>query len=86
VTKELFRVAVEGEVWVMAESQQDATREARRAVTMNRDEVDYYVYPMLPIDPNFVDSDILDAIPYGAEDERTVGERLREMALRRASK
>ncbi len=83
--KKLFRVAVEGEVWVEAEDIAQASREALKAITMNRYEIGFYVYPMLPTDPKYVDNDMLESVPYNSEDPRTVGERLRALAATRAA-
>ncbi len=83
--KKLHRVSIQGELWVMAQDNHEAMREAQRAITLNREEVALEIYPWLPTDPKFVDDDVLESIPYGADDERTVGDRLRELATARGA-
>lgn len=84
--KQLFRVAIEGEVWVMAKDKADAEREA--AYYSSSDDIDYYVYPMLPVSPSLVETEVLESLPYNADpgDERTVGDHLRELAAARSQK
>jgi hypothetical protein len=78
--KQLFRVAVEGELWVLGENATEARREARLAARQcNLEEIDFHVYDMLPISLSLVASDDAESIPYGAEpgDDRTVGDHIR---------
>lgn len=75
--KRLHRVAVEGEIWVMARSQEEAAAEARFA--LQDEDVSFYVYPFLPVKTSLVSSTALESLPYNADagDERTVGEHLK---------
>jgi hypothetical protein len=76
--KKLYRVAIEGEVWVMAESPHAACNVANNALGRTAEDVELYVYPMLPVNPALVDAKVLKSLPYNADrgDRRTVGEHL----------
>ena len=85
--RELRRVAIEGEVWVMAESDADAIQEAAMVRNL-ADQVEFYVYPMLPVDVNMVDREVIDSIPYNVDrgDRRTVGDHSRAQNAARQAK
>lgn len=85
---QLFRVGFEGEVWVMADDQAHAAREARQAVRANPEEVELHVYNMVPVSTNLIDDDVADSIPYNASagDVRTVADHIREINAARAAK
>ncbi len=73
-TKRLFRVAVEGEIWVMAESPGEAQNETIHHLMEEADNLELYVYPILP-KPHLVDEETKESLPYNTEpgDGRTVG-------------
>lgn len=68
--KTLHRVAVEGDVWVMAEGRDEAVAEARRVV-MGGKGLSYDVWQFLPRNASLVDSNILGSRPDNAEDADT---------------
>jgi hypothetical protein len=81
-TKRLFRVAIEGEAWVMAENEQEASRRAHNALRSHSELVCCAVYPFLPVDPRMVDDEFLHSEPFNADpgDGRTVQDHLVEIA------
>jgi hypothetical protein len=88
-TKRLFRVAIEGEAWVMAENEQEASRRAHNALRSHSELVCCAVYPFLPVDPRMVDDEFLNSEPFNADpgDGRTVQDHLVEIArTKKASK
>lgn len=79
--KRLFRVAVEGEIWLMAETGEQAKKAALLFMQDEAPRFDFYVYPILP-KPELIDQETRASLPHAKDpnDERTVGDHLNERA------
>lgn len=74
----LFKVRVEGEMFVMATSAQEAERIAKNNI--GDDPIDYWAVEALLIHKKSIDQDTLDSYPWGDDGyDKTVGEVFAEM-------